>query len=191
MATYSKEKLRAFEQSIKAAFEGGVKGALHLSHGNEDQLIEIFKGIKREDWVFSTWRSHYHALLHGCSPTWLRNEILSGRSISINSRLHNFFSSSIVGGILPIATGKALAIKRRGRPERVWCFVGDMTASCGMFHDCLNYATGFDLPITFVVEDNGMSTNTPTEAVWGNGSGNKVLRYAYKRGLPHSGVKER
>ena len=61
----SKEDLIAFEDDIIKHWEAGeIRGHIHLSHGNEEQLIEVFKKISPTDWVFSTWRSHYHALLH-------------------------------------------------------------------------------------------------------------------------------
>lgn len=187
------EGLREFEESIRAEYEAGrAVGAVHLSRGNEAPLIEIFKNIGPQDYCFSTYRSHYHALLKGVQADWLRSEIIAGRSICINSAHNRFFTSSIVGGCLPIATGTALAIKRRGGSEKVWCFVGDMAATTGMFNDCWKYALFFELPITFVVEDNGWSTNTPTDAAW-NGNfpagGTKVIRYLYERDWPHSGFK--
>lgn len=192
-STWNAERLRAFEESIRAAALGGeLVSALHLSRGNEQQLIDIFKEIAPTDWVFSTYRSHYHALLHGIPEDWLRSEIMAGRSISINSAEHKFFTSSIVGGCLPIAVGTALAIKRNGGKENVWCFVGDMAASTGMFADCLKYVNGHKLPLHFIVEDNGFSTNTPTQEPWGKENHYAMhTRYRYTRELPHSGVKER
>ena len=185
------ERLRAFEESIREAYlTGEVRGALHLSRGNESQLIEIFKDIGPRDWVFSTWRAHYHALLHGVPEDQVRLQIMLGHSISLNFHEHRFFTSSIVGGCLPIATGVAMAIKRQGGSERVWCFVGDMAASCGMFNDCVKYARGFDLPMEFIVEDNGFSTTTPTAEVWGTSlSCPKTQWYGYKREFPHSGYR--
>ena len=185
------ERLRSFEESIREAYlTGEVRGALHLSRGNESKLIEIFKDVSPGDWVFSTWRSHYHALLKGVPEEEVRAEIMAGRSINLNFPEHRFFTSSIVGGTLPIATGVALAMKRSGGGDRVWCFIGDMTATCGMFKDCVRYAQNFDLPMQFIVEDNHYSTNTPTEEIWGSWKGNtKIKRYAYDREWPHSGYK--
>ena len=94
-----KETLIKFEEEIKELFlDRQIRSPVHFSRGNEDQLIDIFGQIKKDDWVFSTHRSHYHALLHGISPKWLRDEILQGRSMQIFSREHKLFSSSIVGG---------------------------------------------------------------------------------------------
>ena len=78
------EDLIAFERKIADYWEAGkINGPIHLSGGNEKELVEIFKEVKRSDWVFSTWRSHYHALLKGIEPSWLEQQILVGKSITI------------------------------------------------------------------------------------------------------------
>ena len=179
-----------FEEEIKELFlQKRISCPIHLSRGNEEQLLEIFKGVKPGDWCFSTHRSHYHALLHGLDPNWVREEVLQGRSMYIMSAEHRFFSSSIVGGICPIALGVAMAIKIKRERSHVWCFVGDMGAETGIFHECAKYAARHNLPVTFVVEDNAFSTNTPTQEVWGKGKGRPcILRYRYKRVFPHAGV---
>ena len=103
-----KNKLINFEILIKTLYEEGrIKAPIHLSGNNEDQLIQIFRKIKLTDWVVSNWRSHYHALLHGIPEDWLKKRILEGRSMGINSKKYKFYSSSIVGGGLPIALGLA------------------------------------------------------------------------------------
>jgi len=184
--------LTSFTEEIKELFNSGqIHSPVHLSAGNEKQLIEIFKEVKPEDWVFSTHRSHYHALLKGIPKEWLREQILQDRSMHINSREHKFFTSAIVGGVCPIALGVALGIKRRNGPEHVWCFVGDMAARTGIFYESVQYAEGFDLPMTFVVEDNGLSVNTPTAESWGEPTHNgKIRYYEYTKLLPHSGTGE-
>ena len=187
-----KTDLINFTEEIKELFnKGKIHSPVHLSAGNEDQLIEIFKEVRPDDWVFSTHRSHYHALLKGIPQEWLREQILLNRSMHVNSKEHRFFTSSIVGGICPIALGVALGIKRRNGPEHVWCFVGDMGAEMGIFYECTKYAEGFDLPVTFVIEDNGFSVNTETRVVWALSLGpwnGKVRYYKYTRLLPHSGT---
>src|SRR3989304_341766 len=95
----SAEDLIAFESDIAQAVEAGmIRAPVHLSGGNEAELIEIFRLITPAAWVFSTHRSHYHALLKGIPADWLKAEILAGRSITINNREHKFFSSAAVGG---------------------------------------------------------------------------------------------
>ena len=182
-----KQTLIDFEEDIKNLFlEGKIRAPIHLSRGNEDALIEIFKQIKKVDWVFSTHRSHYHALLKGIPPRWIKEEILAGRSMHLYNLEHRFMSSSIVSGCLPIALGAAMAIKRKRLKRNVWAFIGDMAAETGIFHECAKYAARNNLPITFVVEDNGLSTNTPTQLSWGKSKEQpNIITYKYKRFYPH------
>jgi len=186
----TKEELIQFEDQIIELFlDKKIRAPVHLSRGNEEQLIEIFKEVNSEDYVFSTHRSHYHALLKGVSIERIRDEIISGRSIHLYFKEHNFFTSAIVGGIVPIALGVAMAIKRKNSTNWAWVFVGDMAAETGAFHECMKYAGRNDLPITFVVEDNGLSTNTPTQLVWGEHKVKpNIIRYKYERFYPHVGV---
>ena len=184
--------LKQFERKMADHWESGkVRGPIHLSGGNEDQLIEIGKRIKNTDWVFSTWRSHYHALIKGVPSEWLEQEILEGRSITIVSPEHKFYASAIVGAIIPIATGVALANQREGKDDKVWCFIGDMAFETGGFYEMHKYAKNYNLPIVFVVEDNGVSTNTPTSETWNNIKReipNDVVWYEYKKEWPHYGT---
>jgi TPP-dependent pyruvate/acetoin dehydrogenase alpha subunit len=183
--------LIGFERKIADHWESGrIRGPVHLSGGNEKPLIEIFKRIKPNDWVFSTWRSHYHCLLKGISPDWLETEILDGRSITIVNKDEKFYSSAIVGAIIPIAVGVAMSNKRKGIDEKVWCFIGDMTFETGTFMENYKYVKNFNLPINFVVEDNGVSTNTPTIDTWNKKSEipDDVIWYEYEKQWPHYGT---
>jgi TPP-dependent pyruvate/acetoin dehydrogenase alpha subunit len=178
--------LIAFEREVADAFEAGkIRAPVHLAGGNEDQLIEIFREIKREDWVFSTWRSHYHALLHGVPRELVMGEILAGRSMMLHFPEYRFFTSAIVGGILPIACGVAAA------GGKVWAFIGDMCSSSGAFGDAERFALGHRLNVNFVIEDNGLSTNTPTLEAWipqsGGAGRSTTRRYRYMRRYPHVG----
>ena len=189
--TITKEILLEFEKKVKKVYEEGkILAPVHLSGNNEDILIEIFKGIDKDDWVFSSWRNHYHALLHGIDEDELFNKILDGRSMSINSKDRNFYSSSIVGGIIPIALGAALALKRKKSKNNVWCFIGNMTFETGIFHECYKYSRNFSLPLKFVVEDNDLSTNTPTKFAWNKKSSipKDIIYYKYERLYPHHGT---
>lgn len=191
METLSAEELIEFEDEIKELYlDAKIRAPVHFSKGNEEHLIEIFKRINKDDWVFSTHRSHYHALLKGIPVAKVRQDILDKKSIHLNSREYKFFTSAIVGGILPIALGVAMGIKRKSSSEKVWIFVGDMCAEMGVFHECIKYAKGHNLPINFVVEDNGLSVETPTQEVWKCSEGDdcKVLRYKYFREYPHHGI---
>lgn len=184
------EDLLAFEADIAAEFEAGkITAPVHLAGGNEDKLIEIFQHVKPEDWICCSWRSHYHALLKGVPAATLKQAIMDGRSIALCFPEYNMISSAIVGGICPIAMGIAWALKREGRPGNVWCFAGDMTATTGIFAETARYAMQHDLPIHFVIEDNGMSVCTPTREVWGTDPPRPVmLGYAYQLTRPHVGT---
>ncbi len=186
----NKEELISFEDEIKDLFEAGkIHAPVHLSGGNEDQLINIFRLIKNTDWVFSTHRSHYHALLKGVSPALIKKEILEGRSICLRFPEYYFYSSAIVAGCVPQAVGVAMTLRLHSvqAGQKVWCFVGDMAAETGVFHECVKYARHNNLPIEFVVEDNGLSVNTPTSGVWGIWLNTEVKRYSYKPKFPHQG----
>lgn len=185
------ERLKKFELLVKEKYEKGlIKAPIHLSGGNEKPLIKIFKKIKKSDWVISNWRSHYHALLHGVPEKTILDEIIRGKSMSLNFNKYKFIASSIVAGGIPIGLGVALAIKRRKLKNKVFVFLGDMTFETGTFHECYKYAKNFKLPIKFVVEDNGLSTNTPTKSAWKvlSKKPNDVIYYKYKRGFPHHGT---
>lgn len=186
----TKETLIDFETLIVKHWEDAkIRGPIHLANGNEEQLLEIFSRIKKTDWVFSTWRSHYHALLKDVPTNWIEQEILKGKSITLCNIDEKFYASAIVGGTLSIALGVAMGIKERGSDEKVWCFIGDMSFESGIFYEVHKYARNFDLPIVFVVEDNGVSTYTPTEATWKvkREVPSDVIHYTYKSKYPHYG----
>ena len=182
------------KKKIAADYEQAkIKGPIHLSSGNENQLIDIFSHIDKKDWVFSSWRNHYHALLHGVKRNLLKKFIYSGKSMSVASKNPFFFSCSIVGGIIPIALGAALAFKKKNSKKKVFCFVGDMTAESGVFYEAYKYSQQKKLPLIFVVEDNNLSTNTPTDKTWGRKEFNikffkNVIWYKYFNKYPHHGT---
>jgi pyruvate dehydrogenase E1 component alpha subunit len=185
------QELIDFEDRVKLSYESGkVKGPIHLSKNNEIELIEIFQYIHNEDWVFSAWRNHYHALLHGVDPDKLFNSIVDGKSMGTNNLNPNFYASSIVGGIIPIALGVALGLKRKNSSRRVWCFIGDMTMETGVFWEAYKYSQNLNLPLQFVVEDNNLSVHTPTDVAWGKRMNvpNNVIYYSYKMEYPHHGT---
>lgn len=181
------ESLQAFELDIAELFNSGqIRAPVHLAGGNERGLIDVFKNVSHFDWVCTNWRSHYHCLLKGVPRNRLKDDILAGRSITLNYPDYRIVSSAIVGGVLPIAVGLAASIKRNKETNRVWAFLGDMTAMGGMFFECLQYSIGHDLPIKFVIEDNGKSVATSTKEVWGQTLGTRCrLNSGYVTLVPH------
>jgi pyruvate dehydrogenase E1 component alpha subunit len=196
---FTPHDLIAFETSIASEFNSSkIKAPVHLSNGGERDLIDIFTLVDSEDFVFSTWRSHYHALLKGVDEVEIINEIMNGRSITLNFPEHNFFSSAIAGTQLPVAVGTAYGIKMRGGSNKVWCFVGDMVSESGICHSAIKYAENFDLPITFVIEDNNLSVCSDTRKVWNSNLldyerifSSKVISYKYTSVYPHAGAGKR
>lgn len=179
-----KNKLIEFESEIADLFNNKkIKSPIHLYHGNEDFMIEIFEKIDKEnDWVCCTWRNHYQALLKGIPPDILKENIVNGKSMVMTLPEHKFICSSIVGGIPSIATGIAFANKLLGNGQHVWCWVGDMTAETGAFHEAYKYSLNHDLPITFIVEDNKKSVCSPTDKIWGR-STPYYLKNEYNGGI--------
>jgi pyruvate dehydrogenase E1 component alpha subunit len=188
-----------FETEIAACFNAAtIRAPIHLYYGNEERMIEIFRVVKPEDWVFCSWRSHYQCLLKGVPPAELKAEILAGHSISLCFPKQRVVSSAIVGGIIPIAVGAAMGLKRRGEPGRVHCFAGEMTAETGIFHEAVKYSVNHQLPIRFIVEDNGKSVCTDTREAWAqptltyeNNDHPLVSSYKYQTKYPHAGAGQR
>lgn len=164
------EELIAFEEDIAAEFNAGhIKAPVHLYSGGERELIEIFKDIHPQDWVLASWRSHYQCLLHGVPAEELKAKIMAGSSIALSFPEYRVLCSAIIGGILPIAVGLGMAIKRAGGAWgqcKVHAFLGDMTAETGIFYECLKYVENFSLPVFFHVEDNNLSVCSDTRKTW-------------------------
>ena len=196
---YTAEDLIEFENEMAAEFNAAkIKAPVHLYHGNEKEMIDVFKkhNIGHDDWVLGSWRSHYQCLLKGVPKEDLKEAILNGRSISLCFSDHRVFCSGIVTGAIPIAVGVALNIKRAGKTNRVYCFMGDMTSETGVAHECIKYSRNHKLPIHFIVEDNEKSVCTDTRATWGaekltyeNTDDEYVTYYKYNLDkYPHAGA---
>jgi len=203
----TKESLIKFEEDIGNLFnQKQIKSPIHLYNGNEDIMLEIFNQIDiTNDWVFCTWRNHYQALCKGIPEYVLKEQIIKGKSMVMNLPEYKFMCSSIVGGITPIAMGTSLAIKLKKSKSKVWCFLGDMSAETGAFHESYKYSLNFDLPITWIIEDNFKSVLTPTPEIWGRNvpyyidvnkfdenklyNHNKIIYYRYQNNkYPHAGA---
>ena len=193
----NKRDLILFEEEIATLFNSGkIRAPVHLYKGNEEKIINVFKNIKKNDWVFCSWRSHYQCLLKGVPAKKVKEEILAGRSISLCFPKYKIFSSALVGGALPIAVGTAMSIKyKKEKDSKVYCFMGEMTAETGIAHECIKYSKNFKLPIHFIVEDNEKSVCTDTREAWNqkklsfeNINDEYVTYYKYKTTYPHAGA---
>lgn len=203
--TWTPSKLKDFSNLVADAFKQGLINApIHLCGGNEEKLIEIFKNIKKDDYVISTYRNSYHYLLKGGLTTKLFDEICGkstgccgghGRSMHIFNKDLKFYSSAIIGATCAVAAGVALGIKLNGGDNKVWCFVGDGATDSGWFYEAVRYGFCQDLPLTYVVEDNDLAVETDVPSRWGTRTvvamPPNVIYYQYKRQWPHVGIGER
>ena len=189
---FDSSEISKFEKKIFNLYNSGkIRYPIHLTKGNEEILVKIFQYISKKDWVLCSWRNHAHALLHGISESYLLDQVVKGKSMYVSSKKKKFFCSSIAGGIIPIALGIALAIKKSRKNCKVWCFIGDMTSQMGVFYEAYRYSRNFKLPLEFVIEDNGKSVYTNTRKVWGNKKINipkDVFYYKFKLKYPHHGT---
>ena len=199
MKNLKKKNLIDFENNIISLFNNSkIKAPIHLHSNNEENLIKIFKKINKDDWVFSSWRSHYHCLLKGVPKKILTKEILKGNSISLCFPKYKIYSSAIVGGSLPIATGLALSIKRKKLKNTVYVFLGELTSETGIAHECIKYSINKKLPIHFIIEDNKKSVCTDTRKTWSmkkltyeKKNSRFISYYKYKLKFPHAGTGKR
>lgn len=189
----TKEELIRFESHVAQLWEDGeLPFLIHLSSGNEDQLIQIFYDLhKRGDWVFSSHRNHYHALLAGVPANKVLDAIKSGNSMFVFDSANNFYSSAILAGTACIAAGVAYSLKESGSTSKVLCFLGDGAEEEGHFYEAVMMVESHELPCTFIIEDNNRSVDTtlkersPREfrLSWPR----CVRRYSYASGFPHAG----
>ncbi len=194
----SKQDLIDFENSIAALYEEGkIRSPVHLRGGNETILIDIFKIIRPQDRICTTWSSHLECLLHNVPKEELTESILNNKSITLCFAKYKVISSAIVGGICSIACGFALAAKLKNIDEVTYCFIGDMTFLTGAAQEIIRYSDNHNLPIKFIVADNGLSVKTPTKTVWNLQEDDiskicsqfrNVIYYKYKNTWPHSGI---
>jgi pyruvate dehydrogenase E1 component alpha subunit len=169
-------RARDFEQRAYDLFmEGIVKGTTHLGLGQEAVAAGFARAMQPTDMTFCTYRGHNHTLLRGAPMPALLGE-LAGRSIGIcggkggsmhltDVTKHAMGSYAIVGAHLPVAAGAAWAAKLRGTDQVSVCFFGDGTTNIGAFHESLNLAAVWDLPVVFVCENNLYMEYTPISAV--------------------------
>ena len=190
MKNMTKQDLISFVDDIAELHDQGLLPfAIHLPGGNEDELLSIFEDINDGDYVLSTHRNWYHALLHGIPAEEVKAKILSGRSMFMFNREKNFYVSAIIGGTPAIAAGIAKALKQKGSDKKVWCFVGDGIEDTGHFAEAVRYVDGHNLPCKFVIEDDGMAVEAPTKIRWGTDKKLSwpqcVFRYQYTKSRPH------
>lgn len=165
--------IRLFEEGAEQAYMRGlVHGTMHLSIGQEASAVGVGMMLASGDYITSTHRGHGHCIAKGADPKFMFAEFFgkdNGYCRGRGGSMHiadvasgNLGANGIVGGGLPIAVGAALALKQTKKPNVVICFFGDGANNEGAFHESLNMAAIWKLPVVFVCENNkyGMSTST-------------------------------
>jgi pyruvate dehydrogenase E1 component alpha subunit len=167
---------RLFEERVYRLFmDGLVKGTSHLGLGQEAVAAGFAAALQTDDLVYCTYRGHVHTLLRGAPMEGLMAEMLGratgicggkGGSMHLTDVTHGAMGSyAIVGAHLPIAAGAAWAAQERGSDQVVVCFFGDGTSNIGAFHEALNFAAVWKLPVVFVCENNLYMEYTPISSV--------------------------
>jgi acetoin:2,6-dichlorophenolindophenol oxidoreductase subunit alpha len=184
--------IRYFEEGLEELFTRGLlHGTMHLSIGQEAVAEGVCGALDDGDFITSTHRGHGHALAHGGDPTRMMAELLmkdTGYCRGRGGSMHiadvargNLGANGIVAGSMTIATGAALSQKIQGTGKVVVCFFGDGAANEGSFHEGLNLAGVWDLPVIWLCENNqyGMSMAQSLST-----AGGSVARRADAYGLP-------
>ena len=163
--------IRRFEEKTAEMYQmAKIGGFCHLNIGEEAAIVGTISALRKEDYVYSNYREHGHALAKGVDPKAVMAELFGketgtsrgrGGSMHLFSQEHRFYGGyAIVGQALPLACGSAYAITYRDRPEVVMSIFGDGATNIGAFHESLNVAKLWHLPVVFVCINNqyGMGT---------------------------------
>lgn len=166
-------RIRAFEEKVDELFmRGEVHGTTHLSIGEEATAVGAVFALQSGDYITSTHRGHGHCIAKGASLDFMVAELLGketgycrGRGGSMHIadvKAGNLGANGVVGGGIPIATGVGLSLKMQELDQVCLCFFGDGAANEGTFHESLNLAATWDLPVVYLCENNqyGMSMST-------------------------------
>jgi acetoin:2,6-dichlorophenolindophenol oxidoreductase subunit alpha len=162
-------RIRRFEETVLESFARGVfYGTTHTCLGQEANAVGVLSNFHHEDIVFSSHRCHGHFLAYGGDMRALFAELMgkstgvcAGRGGSQQLQWRNFYSNGIQGGIVPVATGMALAEKQKGSGSVVSTFLGDGTLGEGVVYEALNMGSLWKVPILYVVENNHIAQTTP------------------------------
>jgi TPP-dependent pyruvate/acetoin dehydrogenase alpha subunit len=160
--------IRRFEETVLENFpRGSFYGTTHTYLGQEANAVGVLKNISENDIVFSNHRGHGHFLAYGGDPYSLFAELMGrntgvcgGRGGSQHLHWRNFYSNGVQGGIVPIATGMALAEKFKNSGAIVIAFLGDGTLGEGVIYESFNMAALWKVPILYVLENNHIAQTT-------------------------------
>ena len=171
--------IREFEDTVKFLFlEGAMPGTIHQCQGQEATAVGVCAALQHDDWITSTFRGHGHALAKGLSPQEMLDELFGAQTGCCKGRGGSMHMGNmakgmvpgiaIVAGGVPLATGMALSFKMQKNPQVVACFFGDGAIAEGAFHEGVNMAAIWGLPVIFVCENNLYGASTHVDLVMKN-----------------------
>ena len=163
-------RIRLFEERA-ALLRAQLAGFLHNSIGQEAEVVGACMALRADDYMTGNHRSHGHPIAKGVALAPLMAELFGrktgvcrGKGGSMHLAVFSAGSlgeSGIVGSLMPVAVGAGLSARMRGTDRVCLCFFGDGAANCGPFHESLNLAAIWRLPVVFLCENNGYATHTP------------------------------
>ena len=173
------EQMALIRRTEKAVYDlfmsGEVKGTTHLASGQEAVAVGASAALREDDYVFATYRGHHHAIARGATPAECLAELMSkatglcaakGGSMHLTKADKGMLGSyAIVGSHLPMAAGAAWSARLRGTDQVAVAFFGDGATNIGAFHEALNLAAVWKLPVLFVCENNLYMEYTPIASV--------------------------
>ena len=183
--------IRRFEEKAAEMYmRGKIGGFLHLYIGEEAMAVGSISTLKPQDYIVSHYREHGHALARGIEPQRIMAELFgrsTGTSKGKGGSMHLFDAErgflggyAIVGGMMPIAVGLGLAAQQQGNDSVTLCFFGDGAVNEGEFHESLNLAALWNLPVVFFCENNGYGMGSPISDTF---AGTDIFRFAPVYGI--------
>ena len=183
--------IRRFEEKAAEMYmRGKIGGFLHLYVGEEAMAVGSISTLKPQDYIVSHYREHGHALARGIEPRRIMAELFgrsTGTSKGKGGSMHLFDAQrgflggyAIVGGMMPIAVGLGLAAQQQGNDSVTLCFFGDGAVNEGEFHESLNLAALWNLPVVFFCENNGYGMGSPISDTF---AGTDIFRFAPVYGI--------
>ena len=166
-------RIRQFEERVSREFaDGNIPGSVHLYIGEEAVATGAIAHLKKEDYIMSTHRGHGHLIAKGGEPNKMMAELFAkktGYCLGKGGSMHiadldigMLGAAGIVGSGIPIATGAGLSAQMRGTDQVTICFFGDGASNIGRFHEGINLASVWCLPVVFICENNLWAVSVPT-----------------------------
>ncbi len=187
--------IRRFEEKVNEMYtKAKIGGYCHLNIGEEGSIVGSIAALTADDYIFTSYREHGHAIARGIPPNVVMAELFGKETGAAHGRggsMHMFDPSrkfmggwAIVGGHLPIAAGAAMALTYRNSDGAVACYLGEGATNIGAFHETMNVSKLWNLPVVYIVVNNLYEMGTPVEKT-------TAIPEQYKKGAAYNIPAER